>query len=109
MGENGVGRIGHIRAVYLAAARNGQLVGQLGAALGDEQIVIPVFLVDVRSLWVTSARTLPQRLAVGQLLARLRVDLAQHDGVVGIAHHVALPVFEVERRVDALLFQPDRL
>jgi len=74
--------------------------------LGDEQVVVPILLVEVWSFWVTPARTVPNAARGLQRLARLGVDLAEPDAIVGIAHHVAVAVLEVERRVDATLFQP---
>ena len=44
----------------------------------------------------------PKRLAGAQGGACHGVDLAERDGRVGIRHHIALAVLEVERRVDAL-------
>ena len=61
----------------------------------------------MRSFGIATTRTTPQRLALGQLLARCWVYLAEHDGVVGVADHVALAVLEPQRGVDALLLQPD--
>ena len=63
----------------------------------------------MRSLGIATAHAPPQRTALGELPTRLGVDLAEHDGVVGIAHHVAFAVLEEERGVDALLLQPDGL
>ena len=54
---------------------------------------------------IASAITLPEFLARRELFARLRVDFAEPDGIARIALHVALSVFEIKRRVDALLLQ----
>ena len=61
----------------------------------------------MRTFRKTSARSSPERFSGGQRGAGLRVDFAQGDGGVGVGYHIAFPVFEVERRVDALLLQPD--
>lgn len=58
-------------------------------------------------LRIASARAAPECLAGRQLLACLRIYLAEHDGIIGIADHVAMAILEVERRVYALLLQPD--
>ena len=109
VGEDGVGGVGLVRTIDVTAAGYGELMGQLGATLRDEQVVPAVLLVDMRSLRMTAAGATPQLPALGELLARLGVDLAQPDGCAGVADHVALAVLEVQRGVDTLLLEPDRL
>ncbi len=47
MGENGILGIGLIGAIDIAAARYGDAVGQFGAALGDEQIIVGAFFINM--------------------------------------------------------------
>ena len=63
----------------------------------------------MRSFRIASAIPLPQFLALCKLFARLWVYLTEPDSIARIAHHVAFSVFEIKRRIDALLLQPDRL
>ena len=107
MSENRIGRIAQVRAVDDAAAgyRNGMAI--LRSALGDEQIVPTIFFIKVRSLGIAAARSAPDFFRGRELLAGLRVDFAEGDVAVGIAHEVAFAIFEIERRVDAALLEPD--
>ena len=41
------------------------------------------------------------------MLARVDIDLAEIDAVAGIADHVGLFPFEIQRGINAALFQPD--
>ena len=63
----------------------------------------------MRALRETAARAPPERFPRAEGRSGSRVDLAEGDSRVGILDHIAFPVFEVQRRVDALLLEPDRL
>ena len=108
MGEYRVAWATFVWAVDVAAAGDGEAMGNLCASLGDEQIVVVTFLIYMRSFRVSSASASPYAAAFGELLACCGVNLAESDGVVGIAHHIAFAVFEIQRGVDALLLQPYR-
>ena len=60
------------------------------------------------SFGIASACALPYAAALRELLSCGRIYLAERDGIVGIADHIAFPVFEIQRGVDALLLQPHR-
>ena len=60
----------------------------------------------MRAFGVASACTSPDEFRGGQGLSRHGIYLAEPDGIVRIAHHIALAVLEVERGVDTALFQP---
>ena len=105
--EDGIIGIRFIRAVDVPAARDSQLVRQFRASFRYEQIIPAVLPVDMRTFRKTSARSAPERFPGGQGGAGLRVDFAQGDGGVGVGYHIAFSILEVERRVDALLLQPD--
>ena len=107
MSENRIGRITQVRAVDDAAAgyRNGMAI--LRSALGDEQIIPAIFFIKVGSLGIAAARSAPDFFRGRELLAGLRVDFAEGDVAVGVAHEVAFAVFKIERRVDAALLEPD--
>ena len=93
--QYGVGGVAQVGAVDIFAAAYGHLVAILRAAFRDEQVVPAVFLVDVRPLGVAAAGAVPDAYRLGQLFARLGVDFAEEDAVVGVAHHVAFAVFKV--------------
>ena len=107
VGKDRVMRIALVWSHYVLASGDGESVSQLRAALGDEEVIISILLIDMWTFWIASAITLPQLLALGELLARLRVYLAKPDGIARIAHHIALAILKIERWVDALLLEPD--
>ena len=109
VGQDGVLRIGFVGTIDMTAAGDGDTMGQFGAALGDEQIVVATSLIYMGTLGPPAARAPPYTAALCQLAARLGVYLAERDRIVGIAHHVAFLSFEVERGVDAALLQPHGL
>lgn len=77
-------RIALVWSHYVLASGDGESVSQLRAALGDEEVIISILLIDMWTFWIASAITLPQLLALGELLARLRVYLAKPDGIAGL-------------------------
>ena len=108
VGENRIGGIRLVGTIDIFAACYGQTVCQFGATLRDEQVVIAIFLIDVRSFGIASTSALPQWAALGELFARCRVYLTEHDGIVGIRHHIAFAIFKPQRWIDALLLKPYR-
>ena len=109
VGEDRVLGIAHIRAVDIPASGDGELMCQFGTSLRDKQIVIAVFLIDMRSLRISASRASPERFAWSELFSCLHVYLTEHDGIVGVRHHITLAILEPQRGVDTLLFQPHRL
>ena len=108
VGEDGIRRIGLVGAVDVPAAGHGELMGQFGAAFRDQQVIPTVFPIDMRAFREPASSSSPERFSGAQGGTCHRVDLTQGDGGVGIRHHIASPVFKIERRVDALLLQPYR-
>ena len=109
VGEDGIVGVGLVGAFDVAAAGDGERVGQFGAPFGDEQVVVAILFIDMRPFGVASAHARPEEDALCELFACVGVDLAEPDAVVGVAHHVAASVLPIERGVDAPLFQPARL
>ena len=56
----------------------------LCAALCRHKIVFSVYLINVGAFKITSARTFPYRLAVGELFACCNVDLALHNAALAV-------------------------
>ena len=73
------------------------------ATFRNQQVVPAVFLVDVRSFGMSSARTVPDAFGFCQLLSGPGIYLAKPDAGIGIAHQVAFAVLEVEGGIDAAL------
>lgn len=106
VGEDGVVGIAFVGTFDVSASGDGEAVGKFCSSFGDEQVIVAVFLVDMRAFGVSSSCALPECFAGRKLLAALGVNLAQHNGVVGVADHVAFSVFKIERGVNTLLLQP---
>ena len=106
VGQNRILGITLVGTINISASGDGEMMRQFGATLRDQEIVISILFIYMWAFGIASAITLPEFLARRELFARLRVDFAEPDGIARIAHHVALSVFEIKRRVDALLLQP---
>ena len=102
VGKDRVVRSRIIWSLNVAAARDGLAVCELSTALCDHEVVPAVFLVDMRSLRITSAHTVPYDLRLGQDLTCIRIDLADHDAC---SCRTCIPALSVlvpeERRVDS--------
>ena len=107
MREDGVGRIGLVRPVDVAAAGNGQIMSHFRTAFRDEEVVPAVFLVDMGAFGIAASRSHPNGYSGAEGDSRNGVYLAKGYHIVRIGHHVALPVLKQEGGVDALLLQPD--
>ena len=84
VGKQWVVGVSLIRAVDILAAGNGEAVSHLRATLRNQQIVVAILLVDMRPLRIAASRTLPERLALSELLARLGVNLTEHNSIIWI-------------------------
>ena len=85
MGQNRVGRVAVVRAVYRTAAGNGNLMSVFRAAFRNQQVVPAILLIEVWAFRVASARTVPDAFGFTELFAGFRVDLTQEDACIGIA------------------------
>ena len=84
------------------------------AALCRHKIISSVYLINVGAFKITSARTFPDRLAVGELFARSNVNLALYNAalavvVLSVAYEECSAVLKVQRRVDTALIDFDRV
>ena len=109
MGEDGIGGIGLIGTVDVPAACHGEPVRQFSTALGNQEIVPAVLLIDMRAFRISAAGTAPQQTALSELFTRLRIYLREMDASIGIGNEIALPILEQEGRIDAALLQPNRV
>ena len=100
--------IGLVRAPNVPASGHCQAMTHLRASLGNQEIVPSVFFVNMRSLGITTACSVPQYFALSQLFPCHWINLAKHDPI-RIGDHVALAVLKEERRVNSSLLQIDRL
>ena len=76
VGQDGIGGVLFVRAVYIAATGYCHFVAVFRAAFGNQQIVPAILLVDMRSFRVASSRTVPDALGFTELFAGFRVDFA---------------------------------
>ena len=106
MCQDGVGRIRCVGTFNESAACDGDAMSRFGSAFRDKQVVPSVFLINMRTFGISASCAAPYLARGRELFSAHRVYFAQGDVIVGVAHHVAFPVLEVERRVDASLLQP---
>lgn len=106
VGQDGIGGVFFVRAVYIAATGYCHFVPVFRAAFGNQQIIPAVFLVNVRPFRVPSTRTVPDAFGLVELFAGFGVDFAQIDTYARIADKVTLVVFKIEGRVYAALLEP---
>ena len=100
--------IGLVWAINILASCNSQPMCHLRTSFRNQQVIPTIFLIQMRTFGVSSARALPKCLTLRELLSCFGIDFTKHDGIIWIAYHIAFPVFEIERRVYTLLFQPNR-
>ena len=106
VGQDGIGGILFVRAVYIAATGYCHFVAVFRAAFGNQQIIPSVFLVNMRPFRVPSARAVPDAFGLVELFAGFGVDFAQIDTYARIADEVTLAVFKIEGRVYTALLEP---
>ena len=70
----------------------------LRAALCQQQIVIAILLIDMRSFRIAPAKTYTQMVYLAELLARLHVNLAYLD-VALLPQEIAAAILEIQGRV----------
>ena len=68
------------------------------APLSQQQIVVAILLVDMRSFRITSSKTSTQMVNVTQLLTRLYINLTYFD-VAFFPKEITLAVIEEKRRI----------
>ena len=108
--QDRIGGVGQVRPVNTPTARDGLRMSIFRAPLGNHKIVEAIFLIDMRSFGITSARALPDKLRVGFLHTRHRIDLTEPNAAIRVRNHITLSVLiPKERRVNAPLLKPDRL
>ena len=76
------------------------MMAVLRASFCQQQIVVAIPFVDVRSLRITSAKTRSQMVNLAQLLTRLYVNLTYLD-VALLPQKLALIILPIERGVAA--------
>ena len=94
MREDGVGRIRLVGAKQTFAAEDVHVMAMLCAALCQHQIVVAIFLVDVRPFGISASKTYAQMMYLTKLLARLHVNLTDFD-VALFPQEVTLVILEV--------------
>lgn len=107
VGQDGIGGVLFVRLrVYIAATGYCHFAAVFRAAFGNQQIIPAVFLVNMRSFRVPSARAVPDAFGLVELFAGFGVDFAQIDTYARIADEVTLAVFKIEGRVYTALLEP---
>ena len=79
MREDGVGRVGLVGTEKTLAAQSVHMLPMLCAALRQQQIVVAVFLVDVRPFRVPAAKSSSQVVYLPKLFSRLHINLTDFD------------------------------
>ena len=100
LGQDRVAGVAGIGAADVRTAGDVDLVAHLRAALGDQQVVVAVLLVEVRALGAAVPVPFPDYDGRRLQLESLRVELGEPDAVHR-PDQVHLPVFPEERGVDA--------
>ena len=95
-----IGTIWLVRAKQILAAEDIDVMTMLRAALGQQQIVIAVLLIDMRPFWITTSKTYAQMMDFSQLLTCLYVNLADFDFAL-FPQEIALAIVEEQRGVAA--------
>ena len=79
MRKDRVGRIRLVGAKQTFAAEDVHVMAMLCAALCQHQIVVAIFLVDVRPFGISASKTYAQMMYLTKLLACLYINLADLD------------------------------